>query len=446
MRSGLSAVLAIGFGSLLFLIGVLGFGALRRTSAMHAQAIAAQMAYQETDQAVRDLPADIHFAGILVRDYVLDPSPLAAPSYKEQLARQQRTIENHIARLGALSTVQKDKVERLQKETQAYADSLDPMLNWSHEEKVARSYWFIRENLLRRRQSIVSLAQEIGALNAQNLAVEREARERSQTNLQRFVRDLLWICLGLGAMVALLSAWRVSTLERRNRRQRERTEEAEREQRRLAARVVRTQEEERKRISLELHDAVGQMASALGMELGRLESAHQHSPDRFHDALAEAKRMNTEVVRAIRDLATGLRPAMLDDLGLGPALRSHAREFSRRTGIPVEVRLDGEIEGIPEPHRTCIYRIVQETLHNCGRHAHARQAIVSLYGHADLVSVTVQDDGVGFDTERKPAAGLGLLGIQERARDLGGRVNVASRPGHGTLVEVELPVKETVSA
>ena len=444
MRSRTSAVLVLGFGSLLFLIGLLGFGTLRRVHEMHEEMNAARAAFDETERAIRDLPADIHLAGMLVRDYILDPSLTTAPHYKEQLAKEQENIEKHLARLGALASSEKEKVARLLGETQAYADSLDPMLNWSPQKKLSRSYGFIRENLIPRREAIVRLAQELGALNAQNIEAARQERDRRQASLERFVTNLLWTCLVLGFLVALLAAWLVMKLEQKNRAERERAEEAEREQRRLAARVVQAQEEERKRIALELHDAVGQQASALGMELGRLETTHLATPDLFHDALAEVKRMNTEVVRAIKDLASGLRPAMLDDLGLGPALRSHARGFSRRSGVPADVRIDGEIESVPEPQRTCIYRVVQEALNNCSRHAHAKHAIVTVYGGADRVTVTIQDDGVGFDPQGKPRSGLGLLGIRERARDLGGTAKITSRPGHGTLVEIELPVKEVV--
>ncbi|MCS7023693.1 MAG: histidine kinase [Bryobacteraceae bacterium] len=442
MRSKITAALLAGFSCLLVLIGLLGFGAMHRADQMHQQMVAAQLAYEEVDEAIRDLPADLHLAGILVRDYVLDPSPTAAPEYKAQLATVQQSIERHLKRLSRLQTNQKEKVERLQKETQEYADSLDPMLNWSPEEKLARSHAFIRQNLLPKRQSIVALANELRTLNAHNLAVEREARERGQQSLRSFIIRLLWTCLGLGAVVTLLALWRVTRLERKMQAERERAEEAEREQRRLARKVVEAQEEERKRISLELHDAVGQMASALGMELGWLEAAQHDSPERFQEKLAEVKRLNTEVVRAIKDLAAGLRPAMLDDLGLGPALRWHARECSRRTGIPVDVRLDGNIAGVPEPHRTCVYRIVQEALNNCARHAQAKQVIVSLYGREDMVSVTVQDDGVGFNPAQLSKSGLGLIGIQERVRDLGGVVKITSRPGAGTLLELELPIRE----
>ncbi|MBL8227104.1 MAG: hypothetical protein JNL98_01450 [Bryobacterales bacterium] len=444
MRSRITAALLIGFGCLLLLIGVLGFGTMRRTDEMHQQMIAAQLAYEEVDEAIRDLPADLHFAGILVRDYVLDPSPAAAPEYKAQLATEQQFIERHLRRLGRLQTAQPDKVQRLQQETQEYADSLDPMLNWSPEEKLARSYWFIRQHLIPKRQSIVTLANELRTLNAHNLAVEREARERSQQSLRLFILRLLWTCLGLGAVVAALAAWRVIRLERKIIQERERAEEAEREQRRLAMRVVQAQEEERKRISLELHDAVGQMASAMGMELGWLERAQHDSPERFQEKLAEVKRLNTDVVRAIKDLAAGLRPAMLDDLGLGPALRSHARECSRRTGVPVDVRMDGDIAAVPEPHRTCVYRIVQEALNNCSRHSRAKHILVSMYSREDMVSVTVQDDGIGFNPAQPSRSGLGLAGIQQRVRDLGGAVKITSKPGSGTLLELELPIKEMV--
>jgi signal transduction histidine kinase len=152
--------------------------------------------------------------------------------------------------------------------------------------------------------------------------------------------------------------------------------------------------------------------------------------------------MNADVVSAIKDVATGLRPAMLDDLGLGPAIRAHAREVSRRTGVPVDVRLDGEVDRVPEPHRTHVFRIVQEALHNCARHARASHVIVSLYGRPNLVSVAVQDDGVGFDATRPTTTGLGLYGMKERVRDLRGRLNVTSTPGAGTLLEVELPLME----
>jgi signal transduction histidine kinase len=445
MRPGVTAVLLLGFGALLLLIGILGAGSIGRANEVYDQMTRAQLAYEEVEEALRDLPADLHLTGILVRDYALDPSPSAAPIYKEQLRKEQQRIERDLTRLSMLSSVQKEKVERLQQEIQAYADSLDIILGWSPQEKYARSFEVIRATLPKR-QAIVDLAQELSALNAQSLAIQRKAGERGRDSLQRFVRNLLLACLALGLLVAIVSARSVVLSEKKSEAERERAVEAERQPHRLAMRVVQVQEEERKRIALELHDAVGQMASALGMELGRIENLSQSSWPEFRGKIAEVKQMNADVIRAVKELATGLRPAMLDQLGLGPALRSHAREFERRTNISTEIQLEGELDMIPEPHRTCIYRIVQEALNNCGRHAHANNVAISLAGAADLIKLTVRDDGVGFDAARKSETGLGLIGIAERVRDLNGKLKIDSTPGNGTRLAVEIPVKESVTA
>jgi signal transduction histidine kinase len=445
MKSGVTAVLLLGFGALLFLIGILGVGSIRRANEVYDQMTRAQRAYEEVDEALRDLPADLRLTDILVREYALDPSASAAGSYKEQLTKEQQRIERDVVRLGTLRSVKKEKVERLQKEIQAYADSLDPILNWSPQEKHARGFEAIW-GTLPMRHAVVDLAQELSALNAQNLAIQRRAVERGRDSLQRFVRNLLLACLGLGVAVAFTSTRRIVNSERASRAERERAQQAERQQHRLAMRVVQVQEDERKRIALELHDAVGQMASALGMELGRLENFSLSSRSEFHEKLAEVKQMNADVIRALKELATGLRPAMLDQLGLAPALRSHAREFERRTSVSTSIRLEGELDSIPEPHRTCIYRIVQEALSNCARHARASNVNISLQGAPESVSLTVQDDGVGFDVAKKSETGLGLIGIAERVRDLDGKLKIDSKPGNGTILEVELPMKESVTA
>jgi signal transduction histidine kinase len=137
---------------------------------------------------------------------------------------------------------------------------------------------------------------------------------------------------------------------------------------------------------------------------------------------------------------------MLDELGLGPALRWQGREFSRRSNVPVTVQIDGDLDGLPETHRTCIYRIVQETLTNCARHSQAKGIRISIYGRHDWVKLSIQDDGIGFDPGGATSRGLGLIGIQERVRELQGKVAIISEPGKGTIVEVEVPVGQGVTA
>jgi signal transduction histidine kinase len=208
----------------------------------------------------------------------------------------------------------------------------------------------------------------------------------------------------------------------------------------LSAEHVREQEEERKSLSRELHDEIGQTVTALGIEIGNIERLSGQSGSEFLERVAEAKQLNQGVLRSVRDMAMGLRPSMLDDSGLVPALRWQAREFSKRVGIPVDLQIDGSLESLPDDLRTCIYRIVQETLTNCARHAQAHNIRIALHGRSDGVTVAVQDDGIGFDPLAK-AAGLGIIGIEERAREFGGALRISSENQRGTLLLVEIPLR-----
>jgi signal transduction histidine kinase len=190
-------------------------------------------------------------------------------------------------------------------------------------------------------------------------------------------------------------------------------------------------------LSRELHDEVGQMMTALGIELGNLESLRNSNGDTFQKRMEDAKRLNADAMRALRDLAMGLRPSMLDDLGLQAALEWQGREFSRHTGVPASVHVDGGLDDLTDEQRTCIYRVVQEALTNCARHAAARNVLVFVRAENEGITVVVQDDGIGF----KPSVrgGLGLLSIQERVQALDGKLHISSEPQKGTLIQVEIP-------
>jgi signal transduction histidine kinase len=138
----------------------------------------------------------------------------------------------------------------------------------------------------------------------------------------------------------------------------------------------------------------------------------------------------------------GLRPAMLDDLGLGPALQYQAREFSRRYDVPVTVHIDADLSHLDDAQRTAIYRIVQESLTNCARHAHAKSVEVGIRQKGPVLDVTIADDGVGCGNR----TGLGLLGMQERVRALGGSLTVVPGSTGGTLVRAHIPVAQEALA
>ena len=258
--------------------------------------------------------------------------------------------------------------------------------------------------------------------------MQRAEVTRRQEEFRSELHRLMWGSLVLGLVVALTAVIRLRVLERRSENERAVAEEAEHLMRQLSQQLVATQEEERKNLSRELHDHVGQMLTALRMELGRIDRlrlgrppGHEGRTDAIAGAVAECRQLVDNMVRTVRDLALGLRPSMLDDFGLQPALEWHVRDFGRRFGVPVELSVDGDFDHLPEQHRTCVYRSVQEALTNCVRHARASRIAVSVSRHAD--SLTVSDH-----RRRRRVRSRAARRRARPARHRGARARAARRP------------------
>jgi signal transduction histidine kinase len=214
--------------------------------------------------------------------------------------------------------------------------------------------------------------------------------------------------------------------------------------RRLLERVITVQEEERKRIALELHDETGQPLTSLIMTLSVLADAHC-SPE-IQPYVQDARDTAGQVLKQVHDLALELRPSVLDDLGLLPALRHLTKGYQDRFHVPVDfeaVNMDGE--RLPSEVETALYRIVQEALTNVARYAQADSVSVLLKNRSNSVVLIVEDDGLGFDVAQFMSSGLrdkklGLYGMRERASLLGGTLTIESTPGTGTAVFVEIPL------
>jgi len=210
--------------------------------------------------------------------------------------------------------------------------------------------------------------------------------------------------------------------------------------RHLLARAISAQEDERQRVSRELHDETGQALSAILVGLRRVEdSATVADASRLARELRE---LTGQTVKDIGRIARALRPPLLDDLGLVPAIRRYADELGSTRGLTVTVTDDGRAP-LSSAIAITIYRIVQEALTNVARHAQANHANVAIAAQGGGVRVTIRDDGVGFDVDatrhdaRQP---LGLVGIRERAALVGGTVRVASQVGDGTVITLDLPL------
>ena len=439
MRLKTWPVAAFGLGSLLLLIVVSMLASSRKAEDIYTQLDALNTYHHNVDTKLRRLRSDVHLSGIFVRDYLLDIERERAPEYRQRLTEFRQTNLATVAELRSLVEGHDHQILSLREKLDDYWETFDPLFDWTTSEKIFRSAGFLRREVVPRREAVLTIAQEIEELNNANLAEQRAEVTRRHATFRADLDRLLWRSVLLGLAVALTVVFRLRVLERRSEEQRRIANEAEHQLRELSQRLVATQEEERKNLSRELHDHVGQVLTALRMELGRIERTRALPDAGIGPAVGECRRLVDSMVRTVRDLALGLRPSMLDDFGLQPALEWHVRDFTRRYGVDVELSLRGDFDALPDVYRTCVYRAVQEALTNCIRHAQARSIDVIVVGHADRLHVTVTDDGIGLDSARR-GDGFGLRGIEERVKELHGVLTIASAPGQGTRLEIRLPL------
>ncbi|MBT4512611.1 MAG: PAS domain-containing protein [Chloroflexi bacterium] len=208
----------------------------------------------------------------------------------------------------------------------------------------------------------------------------------------------------------------------------------------LSHRVVEVQEFERRHIARELHDQVGQALTGLKF---CLEIAVHESAEKRKESFSEAQTIIDDLMTRVRTMSLDLRPSMLDDLGLLPALLAHFKRYTAQTGIQVVFQHQGIQERLSPKVETEVYRIVQEALTNVARHARVPEVTVHILAQSGLVALKIKDEGIGFDPTLKTASGQtsGLIGMRERAVLLGGGFTLHSVPGEGTELVVELSLK-----
>jgi signal transduction histidine kinase len=223
-------------------------------------------------------------------------------------------------------------------------------------------------------------------------------------------------------------------------RKSERLKESEDKLRRLAAHLISVREEERAHIAREIHDELGQVLTGLKMEVTWLAKRLREKP--LIEKTDSMCKLIDATVGTVRKIATGLRPEMLDDMGLIAAVGWQAKEFQKRTGIrcrtklPPEVKLDIDVS-------TTMFRIFQEILTNVARHSRATRVDMELTIAEDKVALEVIDNGVGIaESDLNGKKSLGLLGMHERALLFGGEVKITGTPGHGTRVSVSIPLRQ----
>lgn len=212
-------------------------------------------------------------------------------------------------------------------------------------------------------------------------------------------------------------------------------------------RVIKAQEEERRRVARDIHDGPAQMMANAILQLEIVERLISEDPSRALEEIRDLRKTIAESLREIRRIIFDLRPMMLDDLGLAPALRRYISDFTQRHGLPVEMNVVGKETRIDPIIELVLFRIVQEALHNARKHALASKVVVTLGYGVSAVGASIEDDGKGFDLVAvsrgvSKSEKFGIAGMKERAKLLGGSLDIDTAPGRGTRVTVRIPIED----
>lgn len=216
----------------------------------------------------------------------------------------------------------------------------------------------------------------------------------------------------------------------------------------LGVRIIKAQEEERKRVARDIHDGPAQSMANIIISAELCEKLLEKDMEKVKEELKNLKEKVRAVLKELRKIIFDLRPMALDDLGLVPVLKRYIKKFETESGIKTQLAVLGEEKRLPSPLEISLFRIIQEALSNIEKHSRASYCQIKLEIKHNNVNAVVKDNGIGFDVEKKLAdisqdqeRGFGLLGMNERAEFVGGTVNIQSQEGKGTRVFVSIPIK-----
>jgi signal transduction histidine kinase len=432
-------VLWLGFGGLLVCIVGAAVGTLTTLDRVTGEETRVRKAFLQRLSALDTIRSEIYLSGTYVRDFLLSPDPAGAAAQASRLTSLERETRGALdAYSHLIDPGDRQPFVTLEGEIDEYWVILNRTIAWTPEQRNRLRDSFFYDQLVPRRTAMLQIADRIALVNERGLTRAEDRLAQSSGNLRRTLLVTFGITLAGGFILALLTIAYTLRLERELERRLDENARARADLQDLSARLLRAQENERRSLARELHDEVGQSLSAILMETENAECADD--PREIREHLASVKTLAGKTVNEVRDLALLLRPSMLDDFGLVPALNWHAREMTKRTGLSVVVAAGDEADDLPEEHKTCIYRLVQEAVNNSARHANARNVEVSVKREDSRVLFSVRDDGAGFDS--RFVRGLGLLGMEERVRRLGGQFRLDSQLGRGTMIAAELPLAQ----
>jgi signal transduction histidine kinase len=442
-RWSFRAALALGFCVTLGLWLYTGYAFAARIEAVRRDSAEIASRYMRAQELLSTVRTQVLLSAVRVRDALLNPEPAARAEYQRLVQESHQTTTRALQEYHPVAGagVEADAIARLSREIDAFHQSSLSVLT----DAANRTPRAVSEALDRyiapRREAALAISDEVQALNRLGFVQQQQDLAEIHRVAELQSRRQLGAALIVGLGVLLITSLHASRLEVRLRDQLERDARMSRELQQTAAKVLNAQEEERRTIARELHDEVGQVLTAIRVELDIAHRTVQRAGGPA-EALHEAQTITDGALQTVRNLTQLLHPAALDDLGLPSVIDAQLRGLQRRSNIRAELQQVDLPERMPRELELAAYRIVQEGITNVVKHAQASRLDVRLTHLADRLLVEIEDDGIGFveDTDRPIVArGLGLVSIRERAARLGGTFNILSSPGNGTRLVVSLP-------
>ena len=440
-RFGVRVALLLGFASVFGLWLLWGVQLLRNLERIQDNVRNVQQAYVRGEQALLKVRTNVLLGSIYLRDALIDNAQPRRDYYRAELTRLRDEIEPILLEyVRQTETPEREQWARLQEELGQYWTSREIAFADTTTTSID-AYLLLRKSVVPKRDGVLQIVDQLSAL--QSAAHERQEMEINALYRAVWARILLIgaVTLVVACFAAVLAFRHVSWLQRQVEQQRLGEQQARRDLERLSARLVDVQERERRELSRELHDAIGQALTAIKMDIGTALRGHLN--ERTRVALGEAKDITETTLQSIRDLSQLLHPSMLDDFGLPETLAAYLKRFSERTGI--RAQLTGTLpKRLPSQIEAGVYRIIQEAMNNVARHSGATECTVSLSATDQELRVVVADNGRGIrgvDIDGN-GHGLGLIAMRERAQAQNGSFAIGPRPGGGThvIVTMAMPV------
>jgi two-component system sensor histidine kinase UhpB len=440
----IKAALALGFSLTLGVWFFTGYYFTTRISAVEQESEAIGVRYMRAQEQLSNVGAQVLLSSVYLRDALLDPDPSAIPAHRRRLEQSYDILGRDLdAYVPVVDSVEeRAHIARLRGEIEAFRTIAREVLGSDLARTPADARLVLNTRVVPKRENVFRISEDVRALNRAALLQQQESISEIHRVAERRSWQMLGIALAVSLGIGLLATTYSSRLEATLRRQQAVEAQNSRYLQLLSAKLITAQEEERQNIARELHDEVGQLLTAIKVELA-VSERRLNASGGAGELLDDVQSLADTALRGVRDLSHLLHPALLDDLGLDAAVDWYLQAFTKRYAIKTELVHDELKTRLASDVELAAYRIVQEATTNVARHADARTCRVTLRREADRLRVTIEDDGKGFDPAMPDTSGgrrgLGLLGMRERAAQLKGFVRIESAPGRGTRVEVDLP-------